>query len=63
MAQGKPAGMACAQLDADLQCRIFGQPARPDCCSGLRPSPDMCGSTREHALHWLQRLETLTRPN
>lgn len=58
----KPAGMPCPHLDAGLRCRIFGRPERPACCSGLQPSPEMCGETREHALHWLQTLEDLTRP-
>lgn len=62
MPQGKPAGVACVQLDEDLRCRIFGQPERPACCSGLAPSTEMCGDTREHALIWLNDLETRTRP-
>ena len=58
----KPAGVPCQHLDADLRCRLFGRPERPACCSGLQPAPDMCGSTREAALHWLGALEALTRP-
>ena len=59
---GKPAGEPCPQLTADLRCAIFGRPERPACCSGLQPSPEMCGSDRESALRWLGELETLTRP-
>lgn len=59
---GKPAGVACRHLDDDLRCRIFGQPERPACCGGLQPSPEMCGETREQALHWLANLEAATRP-
>lgn len=62
MPQGKPAGVACIQLDEHLRCRIFGQPERPACCSGLAPSGEMCGETREYALTWLNDLETRTRP-
>lgn len=62
MPDGKPAGVACSQLDEDLRCRIFGRPERPACCSGLAPSAQMCGETREQALHWLTELEALTRP-
>jgi len=62
MPQGKPAGVPCVQLDGALRCRLFGRPDRPACCSGLSPSPQMCGETREQALHWLTELETLTRP-
>lgn len=59
---GKPAGVPCIQLDEQLRCRIFGQPERPACCSGLQASPEMCGKKREEALLWLSNLETLTAP-
>lgn len=62
MPHGKPAGVPCVQLDAELRCRIFGQPERPACCSGLQQSTDMCGDRREHALVWLARLERDTAP-
>ena len=58
----KPAGEPCRHLSADYRCLIFGQPQRPACCSGLQASPEMCGEDREHALHWLSRLEQATRP-
>lgn len=58
--QGKPAGVACAQLDVDLRCRLFGQPERPAVCGSLQPSAEMCGARREHALSWLAWLETAT---
>jgi hypothetical protein len=59
---GKPAGMACPQLDAALRCRLFGRPERPAVCAGLQPSAQMCGGHRRHALRWLQRLESRTAP-
>lgn len=59
---GKAAGQPCPQLDADFRCRIFGQPERPACCSGLQPSGEMCGNHRDQALRWLTALETATRP-
>lgn len=62
MPQGKPAGVPCVQLDDQMRCRIFGQPGRPAVCAGLRPSPDMCGTSRAQAQQILARLETLTRP-
>jgi Fe-S-cluster containining protein len=62
MPDGKPAGLPCVQLDADLRCRIFGQPERPAVCAGLQPSPEMCGADRVQALSWLTRLERVTRP-
>ena len=62
MPQGKPAGVRCVQLTDANRCAIFGRPERPRCCSGLSPSVQMCGTSREEALAWLTRLETLTRP-
>jgi hypothetical protein len=58
----KPAGRPCKHLDAALRCTIFGRPERPACCSGLQPSGEMCGESREQALRWLAELETLTHP-
>lgn len=63
MPLGKPAGVACIQLDEALRCKLFGQPSRPAVCSSLRPTPEMCGATREHALHFLANLETRTAPD
>lgn len=62
MPEGKPAGIACVQLTADMRCAIFESPERPACCSGLQPSMEMCGNDREHALTWLTWLEEATRP-
>jgi len=58
----KPAGVPCRHLDAELRCRLFGQPDRPACCGGLQPSPEMCGESRQHALAWLAELEVITAP-
>ena len=62
MENGKPAGVRCVQLDASNRCRLFGRPERPAFCGGLQPSAEMCGSSREHALLWLARLEQATSP-
>jgi Fe-S-cluster containining protein len=62
MPQGKPAGMRCVQLDAGNRCRIFGRPERPAVCTSLAPSPSMCGTSAEHALLFLTRLEKETAP-
>ena len=59
---GKPAGVPCPHLDQALRCRLFGLPERPAVCGSLPPSREMCGDTREHALHFLERLEQATRP-
>lgn len=62
MPLGKPAGVACPQLDTELRCRLFGLPERPAVCSSLAPDPEMCGLSREHAMAWLTRLEHATQP-
>ncbi len=62
MPRGKPAGVACVQLDEALRCRIFGRPERPAVCGSLRPSADMCGTHKTHAIAWLGRLEAATAP-
>lgn len=61
MPDGKPSGVRCVQLRDDLSCAIFGHPDRPACCAGLRFSTQMCGTHREYALAYLDRLEVLTR--
>ena len=62
MPDGKPAGVACIQLDEAMSCRIFGKPERPAFCGGLQASREMCGDNREQAMIWLSRLEEQTRP-
>ena len=59
---GKAAGVACVQLTADLSCALFGLPQRPAVCASLRPSAEMCGGTREHAIAWLTKLDRDTAP-
>ena len=62
MPDGKPAGVRCVQLTDDNLCRLFGRPDRPEVCARLRPSQEMCGETREHALEYLAALEKATAP-
>jgi len=59
---GKPAGIPCPHLDGALRCRLFGLPERPAVCRSLSPRVEMCGDTREYALHFLTQLEHATRP-
>lgn len=63
MPRGKPAGVRCVQLTADNRCALFGKPERPAVCCGLRPSPEMCGSSRADALAYLAWLELATLPD
>ena len=60
---GKPAGDRCVQLDADERCRLFGDSRRPAVCCQLKPSLEMCGSSRDAALIWLTQLEAATAPS
>ncbi|WP_343033137.1 YkgJ family cysteine cluster protein [Caldichromatium japonicum] len=62
MPQGKPAGVACVQLNAYLRCRLFGRPERPGICTAFRPSQEMCGTEPAYALNYLSKLELLTDP-
>lgn len=63
MPNGKPAGVACVQLDAQLRCKLFGKPERPAFCASLRPTQDMCGVSRVDALALLGALEHATLPD
>ncbi len=66
MPHGKPAGVPCIQLDAQLRCMIFGQPERPTVCGQLQASVEMCGPQDDRgqfALAYLSRLEKLTHPD
>ncbi|WP_035852874.1 YkgJ family cysteine cluster protein [Deefgea rivuli] len=62
MPNGKPAGVACIQLDEKLSCKIFGQPERPAVCAGLKPSFEMCGNSKTEAMLYLTQLEIMTAP-
>lgn len=58
MAQGKPAGVRCVQLDEANRCRLFGQPERPAVCEQFSATPSICGDDTAQALdnlHWLER--------
>ena len=59
---GKPADMPCPHLDNTLRCGLFGRPERPVVCTSLSPCHEMCGNSREEALHYLRELEQRTRP-
>jgi Fe-S-cluster containining protein len=58
----KPAGVRCVQLNEVGHCKIFGRADRPAVCRSLMPSPAMCGTSAEHALRYLSRLEKETAP-
>ncbi|EOG3642657.1 YkgJ family cysteine cluster protein [Enterobacter hormaechei] len=62
MPEGKPANTRCVQLSDTNLCMIFGSPLRPKVCSGLQPTAEICGSTRQQAITYLLELEALTAP-
>jgi len=63
MPDGKPAGVMCVNLDGETHlCRIWNTPEYPEVCRGLQAEPEMCGSSREEAIAYLDELERLTRP-
>lgn len=60
MPNGKEAGERCIQLDERNMCRLFGKAGRPDVCSGLKPSLEMCGKSNVEAFAFLENLERET---
>lgn len=62
MPNGKAAGVRCVQLDDNNECKIFGNPGRPEVCRALMPSEDMCGATTEEAMHLISVMEIQTQP-
>lgn len=61
MPEGKPAGVRCVQLDDQMRCKIFNDPARPTVCHDLQPSTEFCGESREQALSWWGYMEENTK--
>ncbi len=61
MPAGKPAGVPCVNLTAELTCSIHGAPGYPDVCRNFRATRDFCGGTNEEAREIIGRLERLTR--
>ena len=62
MPGGKPAGVRCIQLTEDNRCKLFGKLERPDVCTSLKASAEMCGATSSHAYSFLEKLEEATKP-
>lgn len=61
MPQGKPAGVACVNLDpVSYQCRIWGQPDYPQACRSFSAERQVCGDNREQALVLINLLEEQT---
>lgn len=60
MEEGKPANVACIQLDENNLCRLFGKPERPAVCHYFKACPDLCGETAQQALFNIRQLEADT---
>jgi uncharacterized protein len=59
MPSGKPAGVRCIHLTADLVCAIYDSPERPAVCDGFKADILICGNSRKEALSILAGLENL----
>jgi uncharacterized protein len=56
MPDGKPAGVRCLHLTAELTCAIFNDPLRPSVCKGFKPEELFCKNSAEEAkevFEWL----------
>ena len=62
MPEGKARDLPCVQLSDRGLCLLFGRPERPAVCASLKPSLEMCGSSREEALGFLAEMEDATAP-
>lgn len=62
MPGGKPAGIPCVHLDADMHCALFHDPRRPALCDAFAAEREFCGDTREQALLRLAQLEVQSAP-
>jgi hypothetical protein len=62
MPDGKPAGVRCANLNADGRCILWGKENYPDVCRNFRPSPEVCGADSIEALALISAMEAATAP-
>lgn len=62
MPEGKPAGVACVQLDQQFRCRVFDSPERPEACRQFKAEPEVCGNNRDEALEFIHIMELKTLP-
>ena len=62
MPQGKPAGVACVQLDEQGLCKLFDHVSRPSFCQRFVAAEDVCGADKPQALRLISELEKATSP-
>lgn len=64
MPRGKPADVACVNLDPEsFACRVWGSEEYPNVCRDFSPSREDCGTSREQALANFTLLEKETGPD
>jgi uncharacterized protein len=64
MAEGKPAGVRCVNLDSDtLRCRIWGTSEYPEVCRQFTAKDENCGRSAKEAFAILAEFERLTKPD
>ncbi|WP_299198079.1 YkgJ family cysteine cluster protein [uncultured Amphritea sp.] len=63
MPDGKPAGVACVNLDESFNCTIWNNPDYPDVCQAFKAAEEHCGKDRHEALIILTWMEQETAPN
>jgi hypothetical protein len=63
MPHGKPAGVPCVHLDAEMRCGLFGDPRRPAFCAAYVPDREFCGDDRQQALVRIELLERQSTPS
>ena len=60
--EGKLAHTPCIHLDEVYRCKIFNHTDRPQVCASLKPTIEMCGTSRVEAMAYLTWLEEATKP-
>ena len=63
MPNGKPAGVPCVHLDADMNCVLFGDGRRQALCDAFTPERAVCADNRQQAMDRLAQLELLSLPD
>jgi len=61
MPDGKKAGERCVHLDDQGFCLIYNSNVFPLVCKNFKPSIEVCGKSRSHALSKLAELEMYTK--
>jgi len=63
MPEGKPAGVACVNLDESFNCKIWNSADYPHVCQAFKPAAEHCGEDRHEAITILTWIEQETAPD